>query len=217
MKEIRVSVPLTEINRYFRNMRDLLGIHAELVRLLETEAALKKHHRAYLHVRERIDQLIKETAPQLEKIAEDIAEAMKVDAPESLIEEDESGCEGCPCFDCEGDCLSCPESPCYDGKEESPFADAENDGEVVVIPKQKYDMMVEDLLTMAELIDMVSDMRTKDVRAIQEFGKLFPASAEYEKNRLSLYREAAKEAEDIMNRWDEELDDDYEPEALYSD
>lgn len=217
MKEIRVSVPLTEINRYFRNMRDLLGIHAELVRLLETEAALKKHHRAYLHVRERIDQLIKETAPQLEKIAEDIAEAMKVDAPESLIEEDESGCEGCPCFDCEGDCLSCPESPCYDGKEESPFADAENDGEVVVIPKQKYDMMVEDLLTMAELIDMVSDMRTKDVRAIQEFGKLFPAYAEYEKNRLSLYREAAKEAEDIMNRWDEELDDDYEPEALYSD
>ena len=217
MKEIRVSVPLTEINRYFRNMRDLLGIHAELVRLLETEAALKKHHRAYLHVRERIDQLIKETAPQLEKIAEDIAEAMKVDAPESLIEEDESGCEGCPCFDCEGDCLSCPESPCYDGKEESPFADAENDGEVVVIPKEKYDMMVEDLLTMAELIDMVSDMRTKDVRAIQEFGKLFPAYAEYEKNRLSLYREAAKEAEDIMNRWDEELDDDYEPEALYSD
>ena len=50
MKEIRVSVPLTEINLYFRNMRDLLGIHAELVRLLETEAALKKHHRAYLHV-----------------------------------------------------------------------------------------------------------------------------------------------------------------------
>lgn len=142
---------------------------------------------------------------------------MKVDDPESLIEEDESGCEGCLCFDCEGDCLSCPESPCYDGKEESPFADAENDDEVVVIPKEKYDMMVEDLLTMAELIDMVSDMRTKDARAIQEFGKLFPAYAEYEKNRLSLYREAAKEAEDIMNRWDEELDDDYEPEELYSD
>lgn len=217
MKEIRVSVPLTEINLYFRNMRDLLGIHAELVSLLETETALKKHHRAYLHVRERIDQLIKETAPQLEKIAEDIAEAMKVDDPESLIEEDESGCEGCLCFDCEGDCLSCPESPCYDGKEESPFADAEDDDEVVVIPKEKYDMMVEDLLTMAELIDMVSDMRTKDARAIQEFGKLFPAYAEYEKNRLSIYREAAKEAEDIMNRWDEELDDDYEPEELYSD
>lgn len=41
MKEIRVSVPLTEINLYFRNMRDLLGIHAELVSLLETETALK--------------------------------------------------------------------------------------------------------------------------------------------------------------------------------
>lgn len=41
MKEIRVSVPLTEINLYFRNMRDLLGIHAELVSLLETETTLK--------------------------------------------------------------------------------------------------------------------------------------------------------------------------------
>ena len=34
--------------------------------------------------------------------------------------------------------------------------------------------MIEDLLTMAELIDMVSDMRIKDVRAIQEFGKFIP-------------------------------------------
>ena len=41
---------------------------------------------------------------------------------------------------------------------------------------------------MAELIDMVSDMRTKDVRAIQEFGKFIPAYAAYERNRLSVYR-----------------------------
>jgi hypothetical protein len=215
MKEIRASVPLTELNRYFRNMSDLLEIHAKLVLLLETETALKKHHRAYLHVRERIDQHIKETAPQIKKITEDIAEAMKMNAPESLIEKD-GVCEGCPCFNCEGDCLSCAESPCYDGRGESPFADAEDD-DFVIISKEKYDLMIEDLLTMAELIDMVSDMRTNDARAIQELGKFFPAYAEYEKNRLSLYREAAKEAEDIMNRWDEELDDDYEPEEFYSD
>ena len=62
---------------------------------------------------------------------------------------------------------------------------------------------------------MVSDMRTKMSAPFRSIGKLFPAYAEYEKNRLSLYREAAKEAEDIMNRWTRELDDDYEPKSLF--
>ena len=77
--------------------------------------------------------------------------------------------------------------------------------------------MIEDLLTMAELLGMVADMRTKDVRAIQEFGKYVPAFAAYEKNRLRLYREAAQEAEDIMTRWEDEIDEDYEPDEYFSD
>ena len=83
--------------------------------------------------------------------------------------------------------------------------------------KTKYDLMIEDLLTMAELLGMVADMRTKDVRAIQEFGKYVPAFAAFEKNRLSLYREAAKEAEDILTRWEDEIDEDDEPDEYFSD
>ncbi len=70
-----------------------------------------------------------------------------------------------------------------------------------------------DLLTMAELVDMVSDMRTKDVRVIGELGKYVPTFAAFEKGRLSLYREAAKEAEEIMQRWD----DDFEPDEYFAD
>ena len=77
--------------------------------------------------------------------------------------------------------------------------------------------MIDDLLTMAELIDMVSDMRTKDIRFIQDMAKLMPAYAEYEKSRLGLYREAAKEAEAIFDRWEDELDEDYEPNEYFSD
>ena len=99
--------------------------------------------------RERIDQLIKETAPQLEKIAEDIAEAMKVDAPESLIEEDESGCEGCPCFDCEGDCLSCPGPPAMTAKRKARLPTPRMMAKLWSSPNKKYDMMVEDLLTIS--------------------------------------------------------------------
>ena len=83
--------------------------------------------------------------------------------------------------------------------------------------RHKYDLMIEDLLTMAELLGMVADMRTKDVRVIQEFGKYVPAFAAFEKNRLSLYREAAKEAEDILTRWEDEIDEDDEPDEYFSD
>ena len=60
-----------------------------------------------------------------------------------------------------------------------------------------YELMIDDLLTMSEIIQCV-----------------------FEKNRLSLYREAAKEAEDIFDRWTDEIDDldeDYEPDEFFSD
>lgn len=94
------------------------------------------------------------------------------------------------------------------------------------IPKDEYELMIDDLLTMSEIIQCVADMRTQDVKAIREFGKFVPAFAAFEKNRLSLYREAAKEAEEIFDRWADEIDDldkdfmedeDYEPDEYYSD
>ena len=69
-------------------------------------------------------------------------------------------------------------------------------------------------------IQCVADMRTQDAKAIREFGKFIPAFAAFEKNRLSLYREAAKEAEEIFDRWADEIDDpdeDYEPDEFFSD
>ena len=114
---------------------------------------------------------------------------------------------------------------CSNSDENTPFADVADD-EAVTIPKDKYELMIDDLLTMSEIIQCVADMRTQDVKAIREFGKFVPAFAAFEKNRLSLYREAAKEAEEIFDRWADEIDDlgedfmedeDYEPDEYYSD
>ena len=100
-----------------------------------------------------------------------------------------------------------------------PFAEAEgvNEAEAATISKDKYDLMIDDLLTMAELLGMVANMRSNDVRAIQEFGKFVPAFAEFEKNRLRLYREAAEEAADILDRWEGEIDEHDEPDEFFSD
>lgn len=52
---------------------------------------------------------------------------------------------------------------------------------------------------------MVTDVRTKDASFIQKFAEFMPAYAEFEKNRLTLYRDAAKEAENIFDRWADEF------------
>ena len=90
----------------------------------------------------------------------------------------------------------------------------------------KDEWFSDDLRKLDDDIQCVADMRTQDVKAIREFGKFVPAFAAFEKNRLSLYREAAKEAEEIFDRWADEIDDldedfmedeDYEPDEYYSD
>lgn len=182
-----VEMSFREVKEGMGSFFGLMGMTMELLRLYHKESELKKHHRAYLHVREEIGKCADETAELISGILD------------SLMEKEHiyhvAGSPAAPVDDME----------------------VEDEGDTVTIPKEKYDSMVEDLLTMAELIDMVSDMRTRDVRAIQEFAKFVPAFAAYERNRLSVYREAAKEAESIIDRWEDELDDDYEPDEYFSD
>ena len=178
-------------------IRDRFKALWELTDLIRLESDLKKHHRAYLHVREDIDEKVKEARQIMTKVSVDmIGFYFKVDVPESS-----------------------------NSDENTPFADAADD-EAVSISKDKYELMIDDLLTMSEIIQCVADMRTQDMKAIREFGKFVPAFAAFEKNRLSLYREAAKEAEEIFDRWADEIDDldedfmedeDYEPDEYYSD
>ena len=204
-----IAIPAKDAIEYGENTNAMFSLLSELRELLMTETRLKKHHRPYLHLREQIDEKVKEIAPVLTKVAVDML-ALRCSA---LPVEDDMDCAGCVCEDCEEDCRMCKESPCYDGDGEAP-EDAED---TVTIPKEKYDLMVEDLLTMAELIDMVSDMRTRDVTGIRELAKYIPGFASFEKERLSLYRAAAKEAEEIMDRWEDMLDEDDEPDEYFSD
>ena len=180
-----VEMTFREVVKGMDSFFGLMGMTIELVNLIHKEEELKKHHRAYLHVRAEIEN-------RADAVMEFIAGIVdELNAKEHFYHVSAEGA--------------------------FPFAKAEDEGEAVTIPKDKYDLMIEDLLTMAELLGMVADMRTKDVRAIQEFGKYVPAFAAFEKNRLSLYREAAQEAEDILNRWEDEIDEDDEPDEYFSD
>lgn len=180
-----VEMTFREVVKGMDSFFGLMGMTIELVNLIHKEEELKKHHRAYLHVRAEIENRADAVMELIAGIVDEL------NAKEHFYHVSAEGA--------------------------FPFAKAEDEGEAVTIPKDKYDLMIEDLLTMAELLGMVADMRTKDVRAIHEFGKYVPAFAAFEKNRLSLYREAAQEAEDILNRWEDEIDEDDEPDEYFSD
>ena len=168
---------------------EVIDMSADLIALIREETELKKHHRAYLHVHEELEDCADEMAARMQEIFDETTDCvigLMKDVHETFrVRKQEAA-----------------------------------DDEAVSIPKGKYELMIDDLLTMSEIIQCVADMRTQDMRAIREFGKFVPAFAAFEKNRLSLYREAAMEAEEIFDRWADEIDDldeDYEPDEYYSD
>lgn len=207
-RDLPVHTTLGGVTKPIDLLFELIDMNADLIALIREEAELKKHHRAYLHVREELEDCTDWTSSRMLDIldeARDCVVGLAKDVRETFRSREREA----------------------------------EDADTVTIPKEDYETMIEDLLVMSELIQMVSDMRTCDMEIIQEMGKLVPAFAAFEKNRLSLYRGAAKEAEEIFDRWADEYnaihegeddeyvlydidvddldDEDYEPDEYFSD
>ena len=195
IKDVPVNTTMGGVTKLLDLLFEVIDMNADLIALIREEAELKKHHRAYLHIREELEDCTDWTSTRMQGILEET--------------------RGCVIG------LMQDVHKTFRAREHEA-----DDDDTVTIAKEDYDTMIDDLLTMSEIIQCVADMRTQDMRAIREFGKFVPAFASFEKNRLSLYRDAAKEAEEIFGRWADEIDDldedfmedeDYEPDEYYSD
>ena len=195
IKDVPVNTTMGGVTKLLDLLFEVIDMNADLIALIREEAELKKHHRAYLHIREELEGCTDWTSTRMQGILEET--------------------RGCVIG------LMQDVHKTFRAREHEA-----DDDDTVTIAKEDYDTMIDDLLTMSEIIQCVADMRTQDMRAIREFGKFVPAFAAFEKNRLSLYRDAAKEAEEIFDRWADEIDDldedfmedeDYEPDEYYFD
>lgn len=189
---VPVNTTFGSITKPIDLLLEVIDMSADLIALIREETELKKHHRAYLHVHEELEDCADEMAARMQEIFDETTDCV-IGLMKDVVHE-----------------------TFRVRKQEA----AEDDADTVTIAKEDYETMIDDLLTMSEIIQCVADMRTQDVKAIREFGKFIPAFAAFEKNRLSLYREAAMEAEEIFDRWADEIDDldeDYEPDEYYSD
>ena len=179
-----VQMSLRDVAEGMDSFFGVLGMTVNLIQLIRKESELKKHHRAYLHVREEIDRCV------------DMAETCIA----GIIDEMEK------------------KNHIYhvvQNGEDFPFAEVDEDDEdgMVVIAKSDYDALIEDILTLGELVTMVTEMRTHDLRSIHELSKFIPSFAAFERNRLDIYKDARFESDEILNR----LEDMEEPYEYFSD
>lgn len=68
MKVKTVEIPEAELDMLKNTINSLLFMHLDLIGYYETESDLKKHHRAYLHVREEAEEKIKEHIDEINHI-----------------------------------------------------------------------------------------------------------------------------------------------------
>ena len=142
MNNKMITIPYADAIEYGENTSALFKALWELTDLIRLESDLKKHHRAYLHVREDIDEKVKEARQIMTKVSVDmIGFYFKVDVPK-----------------------------CSNSDENTPFADAADD-EAVSIPKDRYELMIDDLLTMSEIIQDVTLFTSQSAAAF--YDKLF--------------------------------------------
>lgn len=158
-----------------KNYYELMDTTLDLIHLIREESELKKHHRAYLHVREELEAAADDA---MDSISRQLAELNASHASEPKKHD---------------------------------FADTEDS--VVIIDSEAYDRMTEDLLTLCDLVVMITEMRCEDLKAIRELGRYIPSFASFERNRINVYEGARLEADEILDRWE----DDYEPDEYFSD
>ena len=72
MNNKMITIPYADAIEYGENTSALFKALWELTDLIRLESDLKKHHRAYLHVREDIDEKVKEARQIMTKVAVDM-------------------------------------------------------------------------------------------------------------------------------------------------
>ena len=72
MNNTMITIPYADAIEYGENTSALFKALWELTDLIRLESDLKKHHRAYLHVREDIDEKVKEARQIMTKVAVDM-------------------------------------------------------------------------------------------------------------------------------------------------
>ncbi|MCC8196565.1 MAG: hypothetical protein LIO49_07185 [Ruminococcus sp.] len=83
-----------------------------------------------------------------------------------------------------------------------PFAVIEEDDDeddLVVVKKTDFDIMIDDIITLVELVSTVTEMRMEDTRELKRYGGFYL----FMRNRLNVYEDACNKADEILSDLEE--------------
>lgn len=188
LKEARVKtveIPEVELSALRVTVAALAKMHLELIRLYEEESHLKKHHKAYLHIRDHADQVCKEDKEKVNAMLQQFIQGDFDYENTPVVEERE--------FDPE-DCRGCAD---YDECKKA----AEEDGlDVFALPEGLVVMSTEDLGVMQD--DMLALTETVD-HLVSVYRGMMSGKGVDMKEMFSMLEGASKQSQEVFKRWDD--------------
>lgn len=133
------KVPEFVIIQMFKDMEQLGKMLKELIALHQEETRLKKHHKAYLHVREYTDVVCKE-------------HEKKMDAIQDRWKEPAFACED---FGCECGTQEAEETEIVENETKGTMSDSDDSDGMVMMSGKTLGIMQDDLFILAETIDVL--------------------------------------------------------------
>ena len=178
-----VEVPEKALNRLLEITDGLVRMHLELIRLYEQESYLKKHHKAYLHVRDHAEAVC-------ESDKNTISEMLASLHPDKLFAEEENGDDVMEVFDPE----KCRDCPSYDDCDEYVNRKRVHPGSVAVVmmTTETLGQMQDDMIALTGQIDQLTGI----FRNMVAGGAISPEALE------TVLTGASKLSDEVFDRWD---------------
>lgn len=191
-----VTLPAAAVTQLFYDVQMLAMMHKRLIQMYEIESELKKQHKAYLHVRERAEEICEFDKMAVASIL-DHYENPKKYRKETICFHNyvngiaEESCEGCK--GCEGEEKACMNHD-EEVKEEEKKLDVFNlPHDMVMMSMNTLHVMQDDMIALTTVVDALVDAFVK----IEEGGGYNHTEMHH------LTASAAEVARDVFNRWDD--------------
>lgn len=178
-----VEVPEKALNRLLEITDGLVRMHLELIHLYEQESYLKKHHKAYLHVRDHAEAVCESDKHTISEMLESLH-------PDKLFAEDDDGDDVMDVFDPK----KCADCPCYDECDEYVNRKRVSPGSVAVVmmTTETLGQMQDDMIALTGQIDQLTGI----FRNMVAGGSISPEALE------TVLAGASKLSDEVFDRWD---------------
>lgn len=195
-----IEIPAAAFTQMFFDVQLLAQMHKDLIGMYEKESALKKHHKAYLHVRDAANEMCRMDKQAVDLILDhynnpDRYMNQAICFHEHMIEKYENPSEKC---DRE---QHIPSEKCDEGrKQDAVRRESAEDMDAFDLPHGMVMMstgtlgtMQDDMLALAYAVDQLVDA----FNDIAEGGG-------YDRNKMNIITGSASDlARDVFNRWDD--------------